>query len=62
MTNPNNPPGDRPVVRVDARRRVTLPKGAAEPGGMFLLDVREDGSIVLMPAVAVPLGSLAISG
>ncbi len=63
MTDHSPPgPGDnRPHVRVDTRRRVTLPKAAASPGQMFIIDVREDGDIVLTPAVAVPIGSLGLS-
>lgn len=60
MTNHTTPEGDRPVGRVDSRRRVTLPKGSAEPGGMFIIDVRENGDILLQRAVAVPIGSLGL--
>lgn len=45
-------------ARVDTRRRVLLPKLAAEPGDLFFIDVRDDGSITLVRAATVPIGTL----
>ena len=56
MTDQNPPP----IVRADTRHRVTLGKEHAPTGKIFLFEVDEDGVIKLTPAVAVPLGSLAI--
>lgn len=47
----------RPIVRADTRRRVTLPKHV-EPGDRYFIDVQPDGTISLTPAVVVPLGTL----
>lgn len=50
-----------PIVRVDTRHRVSLGKDAPV-GSLYLYQVGDDGVIVLTPAVAVPIGSLAVTG
>lgn len=57
MTNQEPPP----IVRADARSRVTLGKEACPPGQIFLFEVDETGIIRLTPAVAVPIGTLGFN-
>lgn len=43
------------LVRVDTKRRITLPADVAAAGDFFQLHVAPDGSIHLEPMVVVPV-------
>lgn len=50
---------DRPLVRVDVRRRVSLGGATGvKHGDTFLLAVGDDGTLTLTPARTVPIGTL----
>lgn len=42
------------VLQLDSRRRVSLMKIGRTQDRMYLVDERDDGTLILTPAIAIP--------
>jgi bifunctional DNA-binding transcriptional regulator/antitoxin component of YhaV-PrlF toxin-antitoxin module len=50
-----NKEGNKMLLHVDSRKRITIPKGAnLKPGDTVELEILSDGRLVLMPVTTIP--------